>query len=268
MVVFLLSFLSAVALSLNLVIPDAVESSLASRLPWIALGGISLASLASLQLIWRQRTMKDMAARLKNYQDQTIQDNHVRQTLAEELKTAKDQLEAAQSQSMELSKKISTAAEERQEVYQKFEEEAKRRLDLERQAEQQASNSGEGDVITLLSTLQKKGRFIDFVMGDISQYPDAQVGAAARVVHSGCKKALQEFLDIAPIHNDAEGSLVALATDDADQLYRFSGRQSETIPSQGRLVHKGWKTNRLSLPRRTTPLNPDNMIIMPAEVEL
>ena len=38
----------------------------------------------------------------------------------------------------------------------------------------------------------REGRLIDFLMDDLTAYGDAQVGAAARVVHEGCKAVLQE----------------------------------------------------------------------------
>src|SRR5689334_21310438 len=37
----------------------------------------------------------------------------------------------------------------------------------------------------LLSMLQREGRLIDFLQEDVASHPDADVGAAARVVHGG-----------------------------------------------------------------------------------
>ena len=44
--------------------------------------------------------------------------------------------------------------------------------------------------------LQEKGRLVDFLMDDINAYSDAQVGAAARVVHAGCRGVLQDHFAI------------------------------------------------------------------------
>src|SRR5688500_12565958 len=44
--------------------------------------------------------------------------------------------------------------------------------------------------LQLLSLLQREGRFVDFIEEDVANYADAQIGAAARVVHEGCRKAL------------------------------------------------------------------------------
>jgi hypothetical protein len=43
------------------------------------------------------------------------------------------------------------------------------------------ANQAEAEVVSFLATLQEKGRFVDFLMGDITIYSDAQVGEAARV---------------------------------------------------------------------------------------
>jgi hypothetical protein len=50
-----------------------------------------------------------------------------------------------------------------------------------------ASNQAEAEIASFLATLQDRGRLVDFLMEDITTYNDAQVGAAARVVHGGCK---------------------------------------------------------------------------------
>ncbi|HSO43731.1 MAG TPA: DUF2760 domain-containing protein, partial [Rhodospirillales bacterium] len=61
-----------------------------------------------------------------------------------------------------------------------------------------AENHADAEVVNFLATLQQRGRLLDFLMDDITAYSDAQVGAAARVVHDGCKAALAEHLSIRP----------------------------------------------------------------------
>src|SRR5206468_89714 len=51
------------------------------------------------------------------------------------------------------------------------------------------ANQAEAEVVALFALLQEKGRFVDFLMDDVTAYDDAQVGAAARVVHQGCRPA-------------------------------------------------------------------------------
>src|SRR5580704_17185900 len=47
--------------------------------------------------------------------------------------------------------------------------------------------------LQLLSLLQREGRLVDFLQQEIASFPDADVGAAARVVHEGCRKALGAY---------------------------------------------------------------------------
>ena len=55
-----------------------------------------------------------------------------------------------------------------------------------------AGNQAEAEIVSFLAVLQERGRLVDFLMEDITTYDNAQVGAAARVVHEGCKAALRE----------------------------------------------------------------------------
>ena len=52
-------------------------------------------------------------------------------------------------------------------------------------------NQAEAEVVAFVGLLQEKGRFVDFLMDDVALYNDAQVGAAASVVHYGCRDVLQ-----------------------------------------------------------------------------
>src|SRR5262249_57142169 len=62
----------------------------------------------------------------------------------------------------------------------------------------------------LLAVLQRDGRLIDFLMEDLAAYADAQVGAAARTVHDGCRRAFDQYLSIAPVRGGNEGDLVTV----------------------------------------------------------
>lgn len=53
--------------------------------------------------------------------------------------------------------------------------------------------------LQLLSLLQKEARFIDFIKEDVSAFADADIGAAARVVHQGCSKVINEHFKLAPV---------------------------------------------------------------------
>ena len=131
-----------------------------------------------------------------------------------------------------------------------------------------ASNQAEAEIVSLLAILQERGRLVDFLMEDITSYDDAQVGAAARVVHEGCKAALQEHFGIRSIREENEGSSVTVPAGYAADEYRFIGNIRGAGPFAGTLVHRGWKTEAVKLPR-IVRLEADRLpTIAPAEVEL
>jgi Domain of unknown function (DUF2760) len=129
-----------------------------------------------------------------------------------------------------------------------------------------AENAAEAEIVAFFALLQEKGRLVDFLMEDLASYEDAEIGAAARVVHEGCKQVLEEHFKIHAISDAQEGSQVTVPAGFAADEYRFVGKLSGNPPFTGKLVHKGWKTDTVKLPRiveaRRLPA------IAPAEVEL
>jgi hypothetical protein len=129
-----------------------------------------------------------------------------------------------------------------------------------------AENQAESEIVAFFALLQEKGRLVDFLMEDLASYEDAEIGAAARVVHEGCKQVLQEHFKIHPIADAEEGSQITVPAGFAADEYRLVGKLSSDPPFTGKLVHKGWKTDTVKLPRlldvRRLPA------IAPAEVEL
>ncbi|MBS4052748.1 MAG: DUF2760 domain-containing protein [Methylomonas sp.] len=120
--------------------------------------------------------------------------------------------------------------------------------------------------LQLLSLLQKEARFIDFIKEDVGAYSDADIGAAARVVHQGCSKAINEHFTLAPVSQDREGSRVSLNKGFDAASYRLTGNIVGEAPFNGTLVHKGWQVTDLRLPKLTEGHNAK--IIAAAEVEL
>lgn len=120
--------------------------------------------------------------------------------------------------------------------------------------------------LQLLNLLQKEARFIDFIKEDVSAYSDADIGAAARVVHQGCNKAINEHFTLAPVSQDQEGSRVTLNKGFDAASYRLTGNIVGEAPFSGTLVHKGWQVTDLRLPKLTEGHNAK--IIAAAEVEL
>ncbi len=124
-------------------------------------------------------------------------------------------------------------------------------------------------VVSFLSLLQRKGRFVDFLMDDITKYDDKQVGAAARIVHQGCTGVLGEYFQIEPVRKDDEGGLVTLDKDYNPIQYTLVGRVAGSPPFKGTLLHRGWRTTRVSLPKvAASGAAASQDIIQPAEVEL
>jgi len=133
---------------------------------------------------------------------------------------------------------------------------------------QTAGNRAEAEIVSFLAIFQERGRLIDFLMDDITTYDDAQVGAAARVVHQGCKAALEEHFSVRPIREESEGSSVTIPAEYAADEYRLIGKISGPGAFSGTLLHHGWKTDSVSLPRLVRA-DPHRLpTIAPAEVEL
>ena len=129
-----------------------------------------------------------------------------------------------------------------------------------------AAGQAEGEIAAFLALLQEKGRLVDFLMEDVTTYDDAQVGAAARVIHQGCKEVLAEHFSITPVSGAEEGSRVTVPAGYAADEYRLIGKISGNPPFSGKLIHKGWRTEYVKLPR--TAKSDHLPTIAPAEVEL
>jgi hypothetical protein len=130
------------------------------------------------------------------------------------------------------------------------------------------ASQADAEIVSFLAMLQARGRLVDFLMDDINAHDDAQVGAAARVVHAGCKAVLQEHFRIYPVREESEGSTVQVAAGYAADEYRLLGRISGPAPFSGVLVHHGWKTDAVNLPRILRSSTDRLPAIAPAEVEL
>jgi hypothetical protein len=131
-----------------------------------------------------------------------------------------------------------------------------------------ARNQADAEVVSFLALLQEKGRFVDFLMDDITPYADAQVGAAARVVHQGCRAVLQEHVTLRPVRDEREGATVTVPAAYAADEYRLVGKIAGEAPFTGRLVHRGWRAETVKLPRVLRPADERLPTIAPAEVEL
>jgi hypothetical protein len=120
--------------------------------------------------------------------------------------------------------------------------------------------------LQLLGLLQREARFIDFVQEDMAAYADADIGAAARVVHEGCRKVLRDNFTLSPIREEAEGSAITLpAGFDAAQV-RVTGNVVGQPPFRGSLTHRGWQVVDTRLPKLAE--SHEVRVLACAEVEL
>jgi hypothetical protein len=120
--------------------------------------------------------------------------------------------------------------------------------------------------LQLLAILQREGRFVDFLQEDVTSFSDADIGAAARVVHEGCKRGLKDVLTLVPVRSEAEGAKVELPVGFDASRTRVTGNVTGEPPFKGTLAHPGWRVDALRLPELTAGHDPT--IIAPAEVEL
>jgi hypothetical protein len=120
--------------------------------------------------------------------------------------------------------------------------------------------------LQLLSLLQREARLIDFTQENLASYADADIGAAARVVHEGCARVLREHFTIEPVRSEAEGSRVTLEAGFDAAAVRLTGNVVGQAPFKGTLSHRGWRAAAVRLPKLAEAH--DAKVLAPAEVEL
>ena len=118
--------------------------------------------------------------------------------------------------------------------------------------------------LQLLGILQRDSRLVDFLMEDISGYSDEQVGGAVRGVHEQSRIALDRYVTLAPVIDGVEGTYTKLDSGAAKRT-----KLIENVPASGKapgglLRHKGWRAEKIELPKTTEDLT----IVAPAEIEI
>jgi hypothetical protein len=120
--------------------------------------------------------------------------------------------------------------------------------------------------LTLLAAFQREGRLVDFLQQEVAGFSDEDIGAAARVVHAGCRKAFHQFFAIAPAAQGNEGGPITVSSGFDAQRIRLTGNVSGQPPFKGTLKHHGWIAAEVRMPSISEALDP--RVIAPAEVEL
>ncbi|PHV23512.1 hypothetical protein CSQ92_11260 [Janthinobacterium sp. BJB446] len=120
--------------------------------------------------------------------------------------------------------------------------------------------------LQLLALLQREARLIDFTQENLGSHADADIGAAARVVHEGCAKVMREYFTIEAVRQEAEGSRIVLQEGFDSAQVRLTGNVVGSAPFTGTLSHRGWRASSVRLPKLSE--QHDAAILAPAEVEL
>jgi hypothetical protein len=120
--------------------------------------------------------------------------------------------------------------------------------------------------LALLALLQREGRFVDFVRDSVEGASDADIGAAAREVHRGCRKVLDQHLTIEPVMPGEEEAKVDVPKGFDPSEIRLIGEAKGEPPYRGTLRHHGWRVVDARLPSLAEGV--DRAVIAPAEVEL
>jgi hypothetical protein len=120
--------------------------------------------------------------------------------------------------------------------------------------------------LAMLGLLQREGRLIDFLQEDVASFSDADIGAAARVVHAGSRKVLNQYVTLEAVLPEQEGAPVTVPVGFNAERIRLTGNVAGQPPFRGTLKHHGWVATAVKLPNVSATLDP--RVIAPAEVEL
>ncbi len=120
--------------------------------------------------------------------------------------------------------------------------------------------------LQLLTILQREGRLVDFLQEDLAGASDSDIGAAARVVHEGCKRGLSDYVEVESIRTEEEGDDVELDEGFDAARTKVTGNVVGDPPYKGKLAHHGWVVGKIKLPKLADGHDPS--IVAPAEVEL
>ncbi len=119
--------------------------------------------------------------------------------------------------------------------------------------------------LQFLGILQRDSRLVDFLMEDIKDYSDDQIGAAVRELHDQCRDAMSRYVTLQPVVDGVEGTYSKAPTKDPNTV-KFTGNVPAKLPDGGILRHKGWRAAKIDLPALTP--QQDATILAPAEFEI
>ena len=123
------------------------------------------------------------------------------------------------------------------------------------------------EALTLLATLQREARLIDFLKESLESYTDEQIGAAVRDIHRDSGAALERLYAIRPAAEHGEGEAITLATGFSATRFRLVGNVEGEGPFHGAVTHHGWQATRCETPS-WQGTEADALVLAPVEVEV
>jgi hypothetical protein len=120
--------------------------------------------------------------------------------------------------------------------------------------------------LQILGILQRDSRLIDFLMEDVSGYSDDQVGAAVRSLHEQSRATLLRYVSLKPVVDGVEHTQTRIETRDPNSIKLLGNVPADGKASQGILRHKGWRVEKVDLPKITP--GQDVKVLAPAEIEI
>lgn len=125
---------------------------------------------------------------------------------------------------------------------------------------------GQPGALQLLAMLQREGRFVDFLRESVDGYTDEEIGAAARDIHRGCRKVIDEHFSFEPVVPGEENDPFTVDEKFDATLIRLVGNVEGKPPFKGQLRHHGWRVVKARLPEVGDAI--DLKVVAPAEVEV
>jgi hypothetical protein len=120
--------------------------------------------------------------------------------------------------------------------------------------------------VQMLALFQRDGRLVDFLTEDVSPYPDAQLGAAVRSIHTSCRQVLDRYMKLEPVLSSEEDQPVTVPKGFDPAAIKLVGNVAGEPPLRGLLRHRGWRVTEVNLP--SLPQGTGRTIVAPAEVEI
>ncbi len=129
-----------------------------------------------------------------------------------------------------------------------------------------AANQHRDGSLALLALLQREGRLVDFLQEDIEEFDDADIGAAVRDIHRGCRKVLSDHLTLEAVMPGEEEDSVKVDEGFDPGEIKLVGDVKGEPPFKGVLRHHGWRVTESNFPKLSGDV--DRNVLAPAQVEV